>query len=77
MSAISVRELNGAVSKVIARVAAGEVIDVTKSGKIVAEIRPKSVSDARREAARQRLLQMMEHGIPVGAPASYDERTGG
>lgn len=41
MGAISVRELNANISKVLARVEAGEMLDITRNSKVIAELRPK------------------------------------
>ena len=47
MGAISVRELNANISKVLARVEAGEMLDITRNSKVIAELRPKGrVRDA-------------------------------
>lgn len=79
MTAMTIRELNGNVSKAIARVQAGETVDITKGGKIVAEIRPKSsawLDDPVRRSARKTLLALMEKGSPqMSGPLTYEERT--
>ncbi len=41
MGALSVREFNANISKVLARVEAGETLDITRNGKVIAELRPK------------------------------------
>ena len=41
MGALSVRELNNNISKVLARVEAGETLDIMRNGKVIAELRPK------------------------------------
>jgi len=80
MTAMSIRELNSNVSKVIARVEAGEVIDITKDGKVVAELRPKAskwLDDPVRRAAYEKVAATLREGIPgLTGPATYEERTG-
>ena len=46
MASISVRELNANLSRVIARAEAGEVIEITRNGKTVVELRAKGASRA-------------------------------
>ena len=41
MTIMSIREFNANVSKALARAEAGEVIEITRNGKPVAELRPK------------------------------------
>jgi antitoxin (DNA-binding transcriptional repressor) of toxin-antitoxin stability system len=80
MGAISVRELNANTSRAIARAEAGEIIDITRHGKVVAELRSKPrnrVDDPEFRAARERLLARFERGFPgLKGPATYEERTG-
>ena len=79
MGMISIRELNANVSKAIAAVAAGETFDITRNGKVVAELRPKGNSrldDPDRRAAYERLLAGLAEGLPgMSGAASYEERT--
>jgi len=79
MSAVSIRELNSNVSKVIARVEAGEVVEITKGGTVVAEIRPRGdawLANPKRREAREKLLELMREGFDIGGSATYEERTG-
>lgn len=80
MGVMSIREFNANTSKAIARAEAGEVIEITRNGKPVAELRRKQVNrmdDPAYKAARERLLKRMEQGIPgLVGPATYEERTG-
>ena len=80
MTIMSIREFNANVSKALARAEAGEVIEITRNGKPVAELRPKRknrVGDPEFEAARARILKRMEEGISgLTGPATYEERTG-
>ncbi|MFN3944995.1 MAG: type II toxin-antitoxin system Phd/YefM family antitoxin [Allosphingosinicella sp.] len=67
MAALSIRELNANISKVIARVEAGETIDIARNGKVVAELRPKRRHrpDDWWEAWRQ-TEALLERGLPLG-----------
>ena len=65
MGVMSVRELNSNISKALARVEAGEVLDITRNGKIIAELRPKR--RARDEAwwkAYRESVRVLEKGFP-------------
>jgi antitoxin (DNA-binding transcriptional repressor) of toxin-antitoxin stability system len=80
MGVMSIREFNANTSKAFAKVEAGEVIEVTRNGKVIAEVRPKRANrmdDPEFRAARERLLAGMEEGIPgLKGPFTYEERTG-
>jgi antitoxin (DNA-binding transcriptional repressor) of toxin-antitoxin stability system len=80
MGAMSIREFNANTSAAFAMVEAGETIEVTKNGKVIAEVRPKRASRMDDPEFRKHWLAMMEglkEGIPgLGGPASYEERTG-
>lgn len=80
MSVMSIREFNANTSAAFAKVEAGETIDVTKNGKVIAEVRPKPknrLDDPAFKAAYQRMLEGLEEGIPgLTGPATYEERTG-
>jgi antitoxin (DNA-binding transcriptional repressor) of toxin-antitoxin stability system len=79
MGVLSVREFNANVSGALARVEAGEVLDITKNGRVIAELRPKTVIERDTpewNAAFDDMLAMMRRGIPgLTGPASYEERT--
>ena len=79
MGVMSIRELNANMSKAIARAEAGEVIDITRNGKAVVELRAKrknKLDDPEFRAAYERFVQRMEKGIPgLTGPATYEERT--
>ncbi len=67
MAVLSVRELNGNISKALARVEAGETLDITRNGKVIAELRPKSASrDADWCRAYEESLAFMKAGLPLG-----------
>ncbi len=65
MGAVSIREFNANISKVIARVEAGEVLDITRNGKAIAELRPKSrVRDTKWWKAYDESVALMRKGRP-------------
>jgi antitoxin (DNA-binding transcriptional repressor) of toxin-antitoxin stability system len=80
MGMMSIREFNANVSKAFAKVEAGETIEVTRNGKVFAEIKPKyksKMDDPEFRAAREQLLASMREGIPgLKGPFTYEERTG-
>jgi prevent-host-death family protein len=79
MRQISLREANQNFSTCIAEVEAGEPLVLTRRGKPVAEIIPYSgtKSDPKREAARRKLLALMDEKIDLGGkPFSAEERHG-
>ncbi len=80
MGVISIREFNANVSKALARVAAGESLDISNKGKVFAEIRPKQPGrrdDPAFRASLARLEKLLDQNVPgLTGPASYDERTG-
>lgn len=79
MGVMSIREFNANVSKAFAKVEAGELIEITRNGKVIAEIRPKRqnrMDDPEFVAARERLLAGMAEGIAgISGPFTYEERT--
>jgi len=79
MGVISIREFNASVSRTLARVEAGETMEITRNGKIIAELKPKRLRKSDDPEWREnfdRLMAILEAGIPLGGPATYDERTG-
>jgi prevent-host-death family protein len=80
MTLMSIREFNANTSKAIARAEAGEVIEITRNGKPVAELRAKRknrMDDPEVRAAYERMIARMKTGIPgLRGPATYEERTG-
>jgi antitoxin (DNA-binding transcriptional repressor) of toxin-antitoxin stability system len=80
MGVMSIRELNANLSKALSRAEAGEIIDITRHGKTVLELRAKPknrMDDPEFRAARERLLEGLRKGIPgLSGPATYEERTG-
>jgi prevent-host-death family protein len=80
MGVMSVRELNANLSKALARAEAGEIIEITRNGKPIAQLRTKPVNkldDPEFKAAYERMLEGFKIGIPgLSGPATYEERTG-
>ena len=66
MTAMSVREFNANVSRVIAMVEAGETVDITKNGKVVAELRPKRVRSTEWQQAYEETVAFLTKGLPLG-----------
>lgn len=74
MGVLSVRELNANISKALARVEAGEVLEISKNGRIIAELRPKApVRDAAWREAYTRSVERMRKGLPIGAGKITEE----
>jgi antitoxin (DNA-binding transcriptional repressor) of toxin-antitoxin stability system len=66
MPAVTVRELNNNISKALSRVEAGETLDITRNGKVVAEIRPKPpVRDAAWWKAVRESEEFLRKGLPL------------
>jgi antitoxin (DNA-binding transcriptional repressor) of toxin-antitoxin stability system len=79
MAALSVRELNSNISKALARVEAGETLEISRNGKIIAELRPRRPdrsADPAWRAGFQALMEEMEEGVPFGRGFSHEERNG-
>jgi antitoxin (DNA-binding transcriptional repressor) of toxin-antitoxin stability system len=67
MSRLSVRELNANISKALARVEAGETIDIAKNGKVFAEIRPKPrTANAEWRKAHEESVELLRRGLNLG-----------
>ena len=68
MRSISAREANQGFSKLLAQVAKGEEVVITRRGKPVARLVPVQDGAAakKREAAIKRMIEMMERGFPLG-----------
>ena len=77
MRQVSLREANQNFSSCIAEVEAGERLVLTRRGQPVAEIVPftgKRKLDPEREAARQRMLALLDEGLDLGGvPLTRDE----
>ena len=78
MGVMSIRELNANVSKALAQAEAGDDIVLTRNGKPVLRLTREGVgeADGKRRRACEQLLKLMETGIDLGGPATYEERTG-
>src|SRR5687768_7483899 len=67
MGILSVRELNANISKALARVEAGETLEIAKNGKIIAELRPKAAArDAAWQKAFDESAAFLSRGLPLG-----------
>lgn len=67
MGMMSVRELNANISKALALVEAGETLDITRNGKVVAELRPKPlVRDDAWWCLHDASMAFLEQGLPLG-----------
>ena len=77
MGLLSIREFNANVSKVFARVERGETIEITRNGKVIAELSPKRHKrhDPEWQKKVDALMELLDDGILLGGPAAYDERT--
>lgn len=79
MGVMSIREFNKNSSAAFAKVQAGETLDITKNGEVIAEIRPKRknrMDDPEFRAKREKLLaSLKDKPLGLSGPASYDERT--
>jgi antitoxin (DNA-binding transcriptional repressor) of toxin-antitoxin stability system len=65
MAILSVRELNSNISKALARVEAGETLDISRNGKVIAELRPKRpVRDAAWWQAYEESKEVLSKGFP-------------
>lgn len=66
MAAVTVRELNNNISKTLARVAAGESVDIMRNGVVIAEIRPKDRrSNAAWRKAYKDSVKVLSRGFPA------------
>jgi antitoxin (DNA-binding transcriptional repressor) of toxin-antitoxin stability system len=79
MGVMSIREFNANTLAAFARVEAGESFDITKNGKMIAEIRPQranKMDDAEYQERHEKMLAMMREGMPgLQGPFTYEERT--
>lgn len=78
MGVLSVRELNANISKALARVEAGEVLDISRNGKVIAELRPKApVRDAAWLRTYEEMKAVLEEGLPINAgKITYEDKYG-
>lgn len=80
MGVMSIRELNANLSKAISRAEAGEVIEITRNGKVVTELRSKRLNrmdEPEFRAKYEKMMESMRKGIPgLNGPFTYEERTG-
>ncbi len=80
MGIMSIREFNKNASAAFAKVQAGEVLDITKNGKVIATLSAKPLNrmdDPEYRAAHEEMIALFREGLPyLGGAASYEERTG-
>jgi antitoxin (DNA-binding transcriptional repressor) of toxin-antitoxin stability system len=79
VATLSVRELNANVSRALARVEAGEILEIAKNGVVIAELRPKrlrKVDDPVWSARFEALMDDIDKGVPFGRRFDHDERNG-
>ena len=78
MGVISMREFNANISRAFSRVDAGEEVIVTRQGKKPIRLLPADLSEKeeRREKALKTLRELLDEGLNIGGPATYEERTG-
>jgi prevent-host-death family protein len=63
MSEVTATDANRYFSKLLQRAENGEHITITKDGKPVAVLMPSGPSEAKRAAARERMLELMRKGL--------------
>jgi antitoxin (DNA-binding transcriptional repressor) of toxin-antitoxin stability system len=77
---MSIREFNKNVSAAFAKVQAGETIQVTSNGKVIARITAaleNPMDDPEYRAAHEEMIKLFRGGLPyLGGASSYEERTG-
>lgn len=78
MNAITVRELNADVSKAIARVEAGETLEISRNNRVIAELRPSSGKHGvERERAAKTMAAILARGFELGGgPLTADDKYG-
>lgn len=66
MPVLSVRELNANISRALARVEAGETLDIARNGRVIAELRPKPAArDAAWRKAYEESVEFLRKGLPI------------
>lgn len=80
MGVMSIREFNKNTSAAFAKVEAGETLDITKNGKVIARITGEAenpMNDPAYREAHEEMIALFRGGLPyLGGAASYEERTG-
>ena len=77
MTVLSVRELNANISRALSLVESGEILEITKNGVVIAELRPKKAQrtdDPVWRANFDALMEDVAKGVPFGKTFSHDER---
>lgn len=68
MASMTISELDGNISRAVARVEADEVIEIVKNNRSVAEIRPKrGATDTEFDLAAKAAFDFMKTGLALGA----------
>jgi antitoxin (DNA-binding transcriptional repressor) of toxin-antitoxin stability system len=79
MGVMSIREFNANMSAAFAKVEAGEVIKVTRYGKVIANVVPERrnhMDDPKYRANHEKMMALLRKGLPgLKGPATYEERT--
>lgn len=80
MGVMSIREFNKNASAAFAKVQAGQTLEITKNGKVIATVSAKPLNrmdDPQYRAAYEEMIALFRGGLPyLGGAASYEERTG-
>lgn len=74
MSAVALFEAKNRLSELVERVIAGEVIEITRHGKVVARLAPPEDDAARQRSAQDAVarLQQVREGVSLGRLKSGD-----
>jgi antitoxin (DNA-binding transcriptional repressor) of toxin-antitoxin stability system len=80
MGVMTMRQFNANISAAFAKVEAGETIEVTRNGKVIARITgsdDNALNDPAYRMAHAEMMALFRGGMPyLGGAASYEERTG-
>jgi len=67
MTVLSIRELNKNISRALARVEAGEILEISRNGRVIAELRPRRpVRDDAWWKAYEESVAFLKKGLPLG-----------
>ena len=74
MSAFALFEAKNRLSELVDRVVAGETIEITRHGKVVARLAPPESDESRRRSAQEAVarLQQASQGVSLGRLKSRD-----
>ena len=68
MKTVTATEANQQLSRILARVARGETVTITRRGKIFAKVMPASEQDEQRAEARRRLIERLQSQPIINIP---------